>query len=139
MSAEVAQVLYDRRAGVYDGVMNVIRHEATRTNLLRSLPLPHELPAGAQILNIGCGTGLVAECLLEKYPGVTITGLDVTQKTLAIHYERYPTVPLVIGDFNTGEGLRTYRARQPVTLAPGSFHLIVSAGALSEYGTPQTA
>lgn len=128
------QRLYDQRASFYDRVMNVIRHEATRTNLLRSLPLPEELPAGAQVLDIGCGTGLVTTFLVTKYPHVAMTGLDIAEKMLEIHHQRHPEVPLVIGDFNKGTDFYSFPDRTPVILPDNHYDLIISAGALSEYG-----
>lgn len=134
MAKQDPQKLYDSRAGFYDRVMNVVRHEATRTNLLRSLPVPEQLSAGSRILDIGCGTGLVTQFLLTHYPHVHITGLDIAEKMLTIHHERYPAVPLVRGDFNKGTDFISWPTRQPVALPPNSFDLIISAGALSEYG-----
>lgn len=131
------QKLYDQRAGFYDRVMNVVRHEATRTNLLRSLPLPEDLPRDAKVLDIGCGTGLVAQYLLSKYPRIDITGLDVAEKMLAIHHDRHPEVPLVVGDFNKGIDFSSYPDRHPVRLPHNYYDVVISAGALSEYGQPE--
>lgn len=131
------QHLYDKRAGFYDTVMNVVRHEATRTNLLRSLPLPEALPRDAKVLDIGCGTGLVTQFLLAKYPLIDITGLDVAEKMLDIHHRRYPEVPLVVGDFNKGTDFCSFPDRQSVRLPHNYYDLVISAGALSEYGQPE--
>ncbi|MHB8053615.1 MAG: class I SAM-dependent methyltransferase, partial [Methanoregula sp.] len=46
-------------------------------------------PASPVILDIGAGTGLLSRLLLEKYPGATITLLDISEKMLAVARERF--------------------------------------------------
>lgn len=129
--------LYNQRASFYDRVMGVVRNEATHTNLLRALPTT--LPAGTRVLDIGCGTGLVTQLLAAHYPQVHVTGLDNAENMLSIHQQLYPSAPLILGDFNQGVNFKSWPQREPVQLLPNSFDLIISAGALSEYGQPAIA
>ena len=55
------------------------------------------------ILDVGAGTGLLSALLLEKYPGATITLLDISEKMLAIARERFrdhPKVRFCSGDYS---------------------------------------
>jgi tRNA (cmo5U34)-methyltransferase len=45
--------------------------------------------ASPAILDVGAGTGLLSRLLLEKYPGATITLLDISEKMLAVARERF--------------------------------------------------
>ena len=55
------------------------------------------------ILDVGAGTGLLSVLLLEKYPGATITLLDISEKMLAVARERFrdnPAVRFCSGDYS---------------------------------------
>jgi tRNA (cmo5U34)-methyltransferase len=55
------------------------------------------------ILDVGAGTGLLSRLLLEKYPGATITLLDISEKMLAVARERFSgckNVVLRAGDYS---------------------------------------
>lgn len=49
------------------------------------------VPAGAEtLLDLGCGTGLELEGIFKKYPGISVTGIDLTQAMLDKMQEKYP-------------------------------------------------
>lgn len=49
------------------------------------------VPAGAEtLLDLGCGTGLELEGIFKKHPGISVTGIDLTQAMLDKMLEKYP-------------------------------------------------
>lgn len=61
------------------------------------------LPAGARVLDAGCGTGALAEALLARDAAARVTGIDVAEPFLATARQRVP-----------GTGFRrAYRAGSP--------------------------
>jgi tRNA (cmo5U34)-methyltransferase len=57
--------------------------------------------ASPAILDVGAGTGLLSALLLSKYPASTITLLDISEKMLAVAWERFSGCKNVI--FRTGD------------------------------------
>lgn len=96
--------------------------------------LPDNLPLRAKILDLGCGDGLVTGLLREKMPQASIAGLDYAEKLLAIFHQKFPDVTIVKGDFNKPQNFFSYPTGESVRLPAASFDVVVSAGALSEYG-----
>jgi len=56
---------------LHDSIVHPRRVEVLRRHLL---PL---LPNEATVLDVGCGDGLLAKCLSDGKPGVTVQGIDV--------------------------------------------------------------
>ena len=75
-----------------------------------------ELPAGARVLDLGCGTGALLAWLAARGP-IQGTGIDLHPPTRSI-----PGVALVAGDAHSFDG------------EPGSFDLACSVGAVSAAG-----
>jgi SAM-dependent methyltransferase len=57
------------------------------------------LPAGARVLDAGCGTGRVAIRLAEL--GYEVTGVDLDESMLAVARERAPQLRWLVGDLAT--------------------------------------
>ena len=51
----------------------------------------YDLPASAQILDLGCGTGEITERLAEQFPGAQLTGIDLIEEHLVIARNRCAT------------------------------------------------
>lgn len=54
------------------------------------------------ILDIGAGTGLLSALLLKKYPGASLTLIDVSDRMVAVarqRFEDYPGIEYIIDDF----------------------------------------
>ncbi|HET6923719.1 MAG TPA: methyltransferase domain-containing protein [Anaeromyxobacteraceae bacterium] len=49
----------------------------------------YALPAGARILDAGCGTGEISSRLAALYPGATVLGVDVLEPPLEIARQRH--------------------------------------------------
>ena len=69
---------YDLLSALNPGDSKHLRMSATRMNL----------PAGARILDLCCGTGLSTAALKEAYPDARITGLDASEGMLTAAREK---------------------------------------------------
>lgn len=123
----VRLTLYRTGAEYYDRLMQVLRYAQTRRSILNDF-LP-TLPSRARILEVGCGTGICTDALRDFYPEAEIRGLDQSPEMLSLFRQRHPTIPTLARDFNHSHLLGSH----PL-LKPGSYDLVLSAGALSEYG-----
>lgn len=46
-------------------------------------------PSGMQVLDVGCGSGVVAQKLVEANPGITLTGVDLSPKSVEVAQCRF--------------------------------------------------
>jgi len=124
--------VYNKRAKVYDKLMSKIRYHSTLKALLNSIEL--DISKDSKILDLGCGTGLATQILSIRYPNSEIIGLDYSEEMLKLYQERFPSIKTIIGDFNQQNNFQTFPTKRPILFRPNSFNLIVSTGAVSEYG-----
>ena len=76
-----AASLYDRFADLYDLTFKLNGYGRSLERYFREYPLP--LTAGAQILDAGCGTGLLTLAMLRALPRpAAITALDLSAPSL---------------------------------------------------------
>jgi len=83
---------------------------------------------GQNILDLGCGFGGFAKYLLDRFPDITVTGINPSSRqsryitdTLQLDSNRFNLVQKYIADVNDAD------------LPPGSFNRIVSIGALEHF------
>jgi SAM-dependent methyltransferase len=62
--------------------------ESIEIDALRSLLAP--LPAGARVLDVGCGTGWLGRAMVDH--GWRVSGVDLSQRMLARAQQRFPVV-----------------------------------------------
>lgn len=73
--------IYDRFTNLYDLMFRFNRYGASIDRYLRENPLP--LPAGARVLDAGCGTGLLTLALLRVLERpAQITAVDLSRRSL---------------------------------------------------------
>ena len=91
---------YDRNAEAYD--------DAAAFNAMAARRLVASVPPGdyADVLDVGCGTGLAALAMIRRFPVRSVTGLDISQGMLARFREKLAAHPevratLVAGDVAT--------------------------------------
>ncbi len=46
-------------------------------------------PAGMRVLDVGCGSGVVAQKLVEANPGIILTGIDLSPKSVEVAQSRF--------------------------------------------------
>ena len=124
--------IYNKRAALYDKLLSKLRYHTTLKSILGLIKL--EIPQNAKILDMGCGTGLATEVLIKRFISSKITGLDCSEEMLSLYQKKFPDVNVIIGDFNKKQNFSLFVSRKPIFIEPNSFDLIVSTGAVSEYG-----
>lgn len=60
--------------------------------------LPADLPAGAAILDAGCGTGHVLQEIARRHPAASLQGIDISPAMLAATRARVPQAQLAEAD-----------------------------------------
>lgn len=79
LSPDIYADSYDRLSANYDSSWR--RHIETVTiTLLDRLQAPKAL----EILDLGCGTGLSSRILASKFPGASVTGIDISKGMLSV-------------------------------------------------------
>lgn len=96
---------WDAYARHYDRVLGVLHgHQQLRKVIQEDVG---ELPCGATVLDIGCGTGFLLRMFGESQPDLQLVGVDASSEMLAIATRRLPGAKLIRADVNTQEGLQS--------------------------------
>ena len=82
---------FDARAtGYEDHMREVVFSDITFAQFYQAISVPIEKTNGPlNVLDLGCGTGLEIEPLLQHAPNVLITGVDLSRKMLDLLQQRY--------------------------------------------------
>ena len=68
-----------------------------------------QLSAGSTVLDVGCAAGAFLYYLQSLYPGLSLTGIDVSPQFLTKAMETVPDARFSVGDIYTGDQLPTER------------------------------
>jgi ubiquinone/menaquinone biosynthesis C-methylase UbiE len=60
-----------------------------------------ELSTVGELLEVGCGVGAQSEILLRRFPGLKLTGIDRSDKQLAVAHQSLSQNPVAQGRFKT--------------------------------------
>lgn len=95
---------FNRKAEGYDNVHGQRKFMSTKEVLTAALP-----EGISKVLDLGCGTGLELYPLVERFPAVEITGVDISESMIEQIAQRpfADKVRCVVGDFfavDMGEG-----------------------------------
>ncbi|WP_190240748.1 class I SAM-dependent DNA methyltransferase [Nostoc sp. 'Peltigera membranacea cyanobiont' 210A] len=85
---------HDAIASIYDLKSQLERHDIV-LEFIDKLILQN-IPEGAQIFDLGCGTGQVAQRLLKR--GYQVTGLDSSERMLNVARENAPDAKFILDD-----------------------------------------
>jgi len=113
---------YDKIAGIYDPILRGCRYHGNIKDILSGVYF--RFNGHIRMLDIGCGTGLASEVMRGRFENCEIVGFDYSQNMLARYAQRFPFAKAVVGDFNRSGSLERV----------GKFDVVISAGAVSEYG-----
>ena len=133
---------YGRIAETYSAALTVLGFRRGVERFLDRLGL--RFPAGARILDAGCGTGLLAFWLLGRFPDVRVLAFDVDPGMLAIARRTYGRrgrdgrLELALGDLRRVDGVTGIADGRPIGLAPGSFDGIFVGAALEHVPLHET-
>lgn len=114
MAHEAIIDLYDRTAGAWDAA----RQGLTDEERPHIEALADALGAGASVLDVGCGTGVPAQLLIEG--GLAVTGVDASPALIALCRKRHPTAAWQVADMR---GLDLGRRFDGLLLWHSFFHL----------------
>lgn len=87
---------------------------------------PFAADAALRILDLGAGTGLLAQCFLDAFPNARLTLIDLSDQMLQVAHERFAAMPAVsyrIADY----------AREPL---PSEFDLVISGLSIHHLSDP---
>ncbi len=93
----------------------------------------------AKILDAGCGTGMSSGPLAKRFPEAEVTGIDFSENMIKEYSLNFPNAKAVIGDFNDDKTLRLYPGGEYASFPDSYFDIVISSGALSEYGNLKKA
>ncbi|MEH2455998.1 class I SAM-dependent DNA methyltransferase [Nostoc sp.] len=107
---------HDATASIYDLKNTLERHDIA-LECIDKLILKN-IPEGAHIFDLGCGTGQVAQRLLKR--GYQVTGLDSSEGMLNIARENAPDAEFILDD------ARFFKF-------PSTFHAVISTDGVLNY------
>ena len=94
---ETMSEFFDVRADIYDSHM---LDDLNLGEFYEAIAGCFEKPV-KRLLDLGCGTGLEFERLFERYPDMSVTGIDLSQKMLDKLAEKYPdkNISMICGSY----------------------------------------
>ena len=96
------------------------RYQTRYDEMLADLAVRIRPPENARILDLGSGSGILAEILLDRYPSVRVALLDISSNMLAVAERRLSRFP----------GRATFFCRSFEEMPPGPYDAVVSTLAL---------
>jgi SAM-dependent methyltransferase len=116
----VSDTHFDGVAGVYDESLpsHVIGHYLDK----RTAYVTERLPPPARVLDVGCGTGVLAQRLAGR--GYDVVGLDPSKGMLEVMHRRAPELEAVAG------------SATEIPFAEGEFDLALSVAAMHHIAEP---
>jgi ubiquinone/menaquinone biosynthesis C-methylase UbiE len=114
---------YDALAPHYEGRWSGYIAASAEETLKRAHPIQDE-----RVLDLGCGTGVLLQRILDRYPGAQVTGVDLSLVMVALARRRLPeSVRLEVAD------------AEALPFASSSFDLVVSTSSFHFWPAPKQA
>ncbi len=138
-----SKTVYGKVANAYDAVLVFSGFKRGIENFLDRVPF--DLPPSAKILDAGCGTGLMARYLIQRFPSSRIVASDIDRNMLyemarLVAEENLPKEQLLIaeGDLSTPERFRLFETGQNIAVSENYFDGIFVSGALEHVPLNET-
>lgn len=125
MTEDAIRQQYDQLAQVYD-----LRWQSYISKTLSFLKTWVDISPQDTVLDVGCGTGEFERLLLRENPYQQVTGVDISEKMLAIAQNKCSAYPQI--SFYTASA-------SALPFTNKSFDVIVSASAFHFFDHPDTA
>ncbi|HNX80519.1 MAG TPA: methyltransferase domain-containing protein [Candidatus Omnitrophota bacterium] len=92
---------FDRDAQLFD--KNFFRFAPSYKEAIEALVsvLPFGKGSTIRVVDLGCGTGNIAKAILERYPGASVTCVDLSEKMIELakaKLKKYKNVKFYVGD-----------------------------------------
>ena len=94
---------FEQEAREFDRIIVTLIPEYPRMVDALVAVIPHEHSAPVRVIDLGCGTGTVSECVLNSFPNAQVTCLDLAENMIEMaraKLARYSGVRYVAGDLN---------------------------------------
>jgi tRNA (cmo5U34)-methyltransferase len=94
---------FEEEAQEFDRIIATLIPDYPRMVEALVVAIPFESSAPVRVIDLGCGTGTVAERVLGSFPNAQVTCLDLAENMIAmarVKLRHYPQVRYVAGDFN---------------------------------------
>ena len=101
---------FEEEARDFDRIILTLIPDYSRMVETLVAALPFESAAPIRAIDLGCGTGTVAQSVLNAFPNAQVTCLDLAENMIALaraKLARYPAVQFIVGDFATCLGIPT--------------------------------
>ena len=105
--------LYNRRALLYHNLMELVLYSLTIKTIISSLKISS---SHKKILDLGCGSGISTRYLMKRFPKSSIIGFDLSPQMLALCHKKFPSIPLIEGNFNQSKDFRSYPQNNSINL-----------------------
>jgi tRNA (cmo5U34)-methyltransferase len=98
---------FEEEAGDFDRIILTLIPDYPQMVEAQVAALPFESAAPIRVIDLGCGTGTVAQSVLDAFQNAHVTCLDLAENMIALaqaKLARYPAVRFVVGDFAAFDG-----------------------------------
>ncbi len=126
---------YTSLTKIWDYWMTFAGHKRALYHYIARIPL--DLPHKPQVLDVGCGTGIVSFGFLERYPYASILAIDIDaamlSETKRIAEKKKISAKNIIlseGDINALGKLKDYQTGRSLLLKKNSYDVIITSGSL---------
>jgi tRNA (cmo5U34)-methyltransferase len=97
---------FEAEARDFDGIILTLIPDCRRMVEALVAAIPFESAAPVRAIDLGCGTGTVAQAVVDAFPNAHVTCLDLAENMIAMARSKmadYPQVSYALSDFNIFE------------------------------------
>jgi tRNA (cmo5U34)-methyltransferase len=108
---DIVRKHFEEEAREFDRIIVTLIPDYPRMVEALVAAIPFENSSPVHVIDLGCGTGTVAQRVLGSFPNAQVTCLDLAENMIAMaraKLEFHPHVHYVVGDFNRFDFERNY-------------------------------